>query len=158
MPNTTTPHVLFISPGVLGPDLFDPIIKHLTPETTTQIFDLNQVGTFTMAGLDSSITPPTLDELAAPVAERIVSDNVTAVVGWSLGGHVAAKAIELSGRTPHWIALDTAAPKIIPDSFNMGERLDRWFADFLGARAGTSIDYDPEKLREEGYTYLLEPA
>ncbi len=142
--------ILAVHPGALATSAWDPLIDGLPPGYVAKILDLQRVREFALAGMDSRISSPSIDDLADMVATVIERERPTVVIGWSFGGVVAQAALSrrLSHRPRALVALDSIAA--VPD-YVMDDDFDRsvltsWFAMYLCAKQGVERPGGPLPL------------
>lgn len=150
------PRILLVHPGTLPATVYETLAGELTG-IALDVVDLSAERAYAHAGLDPRTPDPTLDELAGTVMRRVAAGGaVTVLAGWSFGGLVAAVVAERTVPGTPLLLLDTVAP--VSDVGTAREQVPRWFADYLGWRAGKPLPPPAGEPWAASLDELYEPA
>ncbi|MBL0888511.1 thioesterase [Myceligenerans sp. I2] len=148
--------MLLVHPGTLPVTAYERLAAELTG-VVLDVVDLSADRAYAHAGLDPRTPDPTLEDLADSVARRAASGGAVALLaGWSFGGLVAAVAAERTAPGTPLLLLDTVAP--VSDVGAARDEVPRWFADYLGWRAGKPLPPPAGASWAGGLDELYEPA
>lgn len=155
--------LVLVHPGAVPVSHYRELAEGVDPVRDLVIVDLEQMPAYFEAALTGRVTT-TIDEIAADVARALrelpVAGRNWVLAGWSFGGAICHALLGVLGEDElpqRVLMLDALAP--VPEFTARDGELDRvqvlgWFAMYLAAKRGGTVDVPPERLRGEEF----EPA
>ncbi|NGY63742.1 thioesterase [Lentzea sp. NEAU-D13] len=147
--------VVLVHPGAIPVSHYRELAEGVDPLRGLVIVDLEQMPAYFEAALTRRVTT-TIDEMAADVARALrelpVSGRNWVLAGWSFGGticHALLGLLDEDELPQRVLVLDALAP--VPEFTARDGELDPvqvlgWFAMYLAAKRGGTVDVPPERL------------